>query len=50
MTVFLIQVLRLAFDNTNNQLFGGNAYREGTYIRIQAPDLSITEWHPVRTN
>lgn len=30
-------VLRLAFDNTNNRLFGGKPYKEGTYVRIQAP-------------
>ena len=39
-------MLRLAFDNSNNQLFGGEPYREGMYIRIQAPDLSVVEWHP----
>ena len=30
-------VVRLAFDNRNNRLFGGKPYKEGTYVRIQFP-------------
>ena len=39
-------VLRLAFDNTDHKIFGGSNYREGTYVRIMAPDLSVTECKP----
>jgi hypothetical protein len=36
-------VLRLAFDNTDGKLF---KYEEGMYVKIKAPDISATEWHP----
>lgn len=43
---FPLQVLRLAFENvagSDNHLFN---YEEGMYVKIRAPDLSLTEWHP----